>query len=69
MKSRGITEQDVSITLYHPNSTSRTPEPSVCYTRLMSSGRSLKVWIVEEPTGPLDPFIVKSAAWKGEADE
>lgn len=63
MNQRGIREQDVAVTVEHPDSVERTPEPSWRYLRRMSDGRTLKVWVVDRSA---DPLVVKSAAWHGE---
>lgn len=66
MHQRGVSEQDVQVTLAHPDEVCETPENSFRYTRTMADGRTLKVWTVrpEQPSR----VVVKSVAWKGEQD-
>lgn len=67
MAQRGVREQDVEITLLHPDEMCQTPEPSTRYMRTMLDGRTLKVWTNPDPEE--DPLFVRSVAWKGEDDE
>lgn len=67
MRRRRVTEQDVEITLLHPDIVEPTPEPSLRYMRTMYDGRTLKVWVNPDPNAV--PLFVRSVAWKGEDDD
>lgn len=64
MKQRGVTEQQIELTVQHPNRTYPTPTPSTCYERTMTDGRTLKVWVQVPETGSIR--VVNSVAWKDE---
>lgn len=63
MRTRGIRQQDVEVTLAAPHEVCDTPEDSTRYTRTMTDGRTLKVWVLRPPLVP-DQYFIKSTAWK-----
>ncbi len=67
MQQRGVREEDVQIAVTHPDEICQTPENSNRYMRTMSDHRTLKVWIALPEVG--EGRVVKSVAWKGEADD
>lgn len=63
MQERGITEHDVYLAVENPDEVVDTDEPSKCFMRTFTNGKTLKVWVVTPMVG--DKRIVKSTAWKG----
>lgn len=64
MVERRVREQDVQVTLDHPDEVCDTPDNSCRYTRTMTDGRTLKVWTVRREQA--SRVLVKSVAWRGE---
>lgn len=67
MRQRGVSEQDIDVTLNNPDLVQQTPDDSMCYSRTFLDGRALKVWVRLPELG--DVRDVRSAAWKGRRDE